>query len=235
MGCARELDAEALSDYLLALRALLDAGSEAGQASLSLRLAALCAEEDERRIVQRRVELSLALERFVIAGGRGDDYVERVGSESPRMLVSELERHLRALLRDVLCGYLEPDLKGLADDILLKAAEPPPPAPQSDSATEELDALESSILRVRRLTPERAEAPEFPEAEPPEDPVEEPELPEAEPPAGGAGPGARRARAGRPRPRAGRSPRRRDPVERLGRLLRPGLGNSCWIDPPIAG
>ena len=208
MGCARELDAEALSDYLLALRALLDAGSDAGRASLSLRLAALCAEEDERRIVQRRVELSLALERFVMAGGRGDDYIERVGSESPRLLVSEMERHLRALLRDVLCGYLEPDLKGLADDILLKAAEPAPmaeppppaePAPQADHATEELEALESAALRVRRLTPERAEdepraeAPEFPEAEPPapqappeefldaEEPLEEPELPEAEP------------------------------------------------------
>jgi len=188
MGCARGLDAEALSDYLLALRALLDAGSDAGQASLSLRLAALCAEEDERRIVQRRVELSLALERFVMAGGRGDDYVERVGSESPRLLVSEMERHLRALLRDVLCGYLEPDLKGLADDILLKASEPFHPPEPADPATEELEALESAALRVRRLTPEpadeepRAEAPEFPEAEPPEVPVEEPELPEAEPP-----------------------------------------------------
>ena len=46
MGCSRPLDAEALPDYLLALRALLDAGGEAGLASLGLRVAALCAEEE---------------------------------------------------------------------------------------------------------------------------------------------------------------------------------------------
>ena len=186
MGCSRALDSEALSDYLLALRALLDASSEAGQASLSLRMAALCAEEPERRIVQRRVELALALERFVMAGGRGEDYVERVGSESPRMIVSEMERHLRALLRDILCGYLDPDLKSVADDILLKDA-------ALDPATEDLEAIESAILRVRRLTPERAEVPEIPlpaerpvraeVPERPDGPVQpEPELPEAEPP-----------------------------------------------------
>ena len=53
MGCARASDAEALSDYLLALRALLDATSDAGRASLGLRLAALCAEEGMRHEVQR--------------------------------------------------------------------------------------------------------------------------------------------------------------------------------------
>jgi hypothetical protein len=180
MGCAREQDPEALSDHLLALRALLDAGTEAGEASLSLRLAALCAEEPERRIVQRRVELALALERFVIAGGRGDDYVDRVGSESPRMLVSEIERHLRALLRDVLCGYLDPDLKSLADDILLKNSELETPTP-ADTPTEELEALEAAVLSVRRLTPDRAEVEELAEVEEFAE-VEEPPLPEAEPP-----------------------------------------------------
>ena len=39
-------------------------------------------------------------------------------------IAGELERHLRALLRDVLCGYLEADLKGVADDILLEAPDP---------------------------------------------------------------------------------------------------------------
>ena len=56
--------------------------------------------------------------------GRGS-LQERIGSESPRALVREMEGHLRALLRDVLCGYLEPDLKGLADDILLETAPEP--------------------------------------------------------------------------------------------------------------
>jgi hypothetical protein len=117
LGCERPLETEALSDFLLALQALLDAGGEAGRAGLPLRLAALCAEEAERRAVQRRVELALALERFVIGGGRGESYVDTVGSESPRTLVSELERHLRALLRDVLCGHLDPALRRVADGL----------------------------------------------------------------------------------------------------------------------
>ncbi|MBX5470069.1 MAG: hypothetical protein IRZ21_09245, partial [Thermoleophilaceae bacterium] len=86
LGCERPRDTEALSDYLLALRGLLDAGDEAGRASLSLRLAALCAEEHERRALQRRVELAFALERFLVGGGGGDSYVETIGSESPRSL-----------------------------------------------------------------------------------------------------------------------------------------------------
>ena len=39
---------------------------------------------------------------------------------SARDLVAEVEGHLRALLRDVLCGYLEADLKSVADDILIE-------------------------------------------------------------------------------------------------------------------
>ena len=123
MGCERGLEAEALSDYLLALRALLGAADEAGRASLPLRLAALCAEGSERRALQRRVELALAVERFVMEGGSGEAYLETVGSESPRTLVPELELHLRALLRDLLCGHLDLDLKAMADDILLEAPE----------------------------------------------------------------------------------------------------------------
>ena len=57
-------------------------------------------------------------------GGRGS-LQERIGSESPRDLVRRWRRHLRALLRDVLCGYLEPDLKSVADDILLETAPEP--------------------------------------------------------------------------------------------------------------
>ncbi|MBN1529532.1 MAG: hypothetical protein JW895_10760 [Thermoleophilaceae bacterium] len=123
MGCEREHDAEALSDYLLGLRALLDATSEAGEASLALRVAALCAEEGERRAVQRRIEAAVGLEGFLM-GSRGS-LQDRIGSESPRALVHAMEGHLRALLRDVLCGYLEPDLKSLADDILLETAPEP--------------------------------------------------------------------------------------------------------------
>jgi hypothetical protein len=117
MGCERGSEAEALSDYLLALRALLDATNDAGEASLALRVAALCAEEGRRRLVQRRIEAAMALERFVMGGGprRWD------GGDSPLELVDEVEGHLRALLRDVLCGYLDSGLKTVADDILLEA------------------------------------------------------------------------------------------------------------------
>lgn len=119
MGCERSHDGEALSDYLLALRALLDATSDAGEASLALRVAALCAEEGNRRTVQRRIEAALALERFVM-GGLG-----RMPDEPPGDLVAEVERHVRALLRDVLCGYLDPELKTVADDILLETTADP--------------------------------------------------------------------------------------------------------------
>jgi hypothetical protein len=116
MGCAQPTDAEALTDYLLGLRALLDATTDAGQASFGLRLAALCAEDGTRRELQERLEAALALERFVM----GHSGALRVDSESPRELVAEMEGHLRALLRDVLCGYLDADLKAVADEILIE-------------------------------------------------------------------------------------------------------------------
>jgi hypothetical protein len=119
MGCERAHDSEALSDYLLALRALLEVTSDAGEASLAPRVAALCAEDGERRVVQRRIEAAMALERLVM-GGAG-----RPPADSPRELVAEVEGHVRALLRDVLCGYLDPDLKALADDILLETSSEP--------------------------------------------------------------------------------------------------------------
>src|SRR3954462_4972517 len=124
MGCERALDTEALSDYLLALESLLDAADEAGRASLTLRLAALCAEEGERKAVQRRLELAFALERWVMGGGGANAYLEALGPDTPRTLVLELEQHLRALLRDVLCGYLGSDLRSAADDVLLTSSEP---------------------------------------------------------------------------------------------------------------
>jgi hypothetical protein len=152
MGCERSHDAEALSDYLLALRALLDATSDAGEASLALRVAALCAEEGRRRAVQHRIEAALALERFVM-GGMG-----RMPVESPADLVAEVERHVRALLRDVLCGYLDPDLKSVADDILLETTADP-----------------TGEIRVRDLRGEREAEPE-PEGGAELEPEVEPEL-----------------------------------------------------------
>ena len=45
--------------------------------------------------------------------------------------MEEAENHLRALLRDVLCGYLDADLKGLADDILVEAGPEPFMGPEA--------------------------------------------------------------------------------------------------------
>jgi hypothetical protein len=125
MGCERPLDVEALSDYLLALRALLEAEDDARLAFLPRRVAALCAEEGNRRALQRRLDLAFALERFLIGGGSMEGYVDSVGStEPPVQIVREVETHLRAILRDVLCGYLDTDLKAAADDILVSSGEP---------------------------------------------------------------------------------------------------------------
>jgi hypothetical protein len=153
MGCERNRDAEALSDYLLALRALLDATSDAGEASLALRLAVLCAEEGNRRLVQRRVQAALALERHLM-GGAG-----ALPGDSPRELVAEVEGHVRALLRDVLCGYLDHDLKGLADDILLETAADPTGDIEARDLRREPEPDTAEIEAVQEEEPPRAAPP----------------------------------------------------------------------------
>src|SRR5215208_5853129 len=117
MGSAQETDAEALTDHLLGLRALLDATTETGEASFGLRLAALCAEEGSRGELQERMGTATRLERYVMGHTSGAS----IDTESPRELVADVEGHLRALLRDVLCGYLDADLKAVADDILIES------------------------------------------------------------------------------------------------------------------
>ena len=119
MGCSRASEAEALSDHLLGLRALLDATTDAGRASFALRLAALCPEEDARAEVQRRLDAALELERLAM-GAR----VTHMDVDAPESLPAEVEGHLRALLRDVLCGYLDAELKLVADEILVESDEP---------------------------------------------------------------------------------------------------------------
>ena len=177
MGCERGSDADALSDYLLGLRALLDATSDAGEASLALRVAALCAEEGRRRLVQRRLESAIALERFVMGGGPRS----WPDGDSPPELVAEVEGHLRAMLRDVICGYLDSDLKGVADDILLEtnpepfveieardlrvpqaaaappaapAPEPPAPQPQANDSNEDTAEMEAVSVEAVAVQPQ---------------------------------------------------------------------------------
>ena len=168
MGCERNHDAEALSDYLLALRALLDATSDAGEASLALRVAALCAEEGSRRLVQGRVQAAIALERFLMGGAGG------LPSDSPRELVAEVEGQVRALLRDVLCGYLDPDLKGLADDILLETAAEPTGEIEARDLRREPEPDTAEIEALQQEEPPPASPPAVtppPAVAPPEQPT----------------------------------------------------------------
>ncbi len=110
LGCERERSEEGLTDHLLALRALLEPeGPSSGL--LAGRLAALCATPEQRVALTERILAAVALERALITGGR----VKRAGV---RALSREVADHLRALLRDVICGHLAPDLPALADEIL---------------------------------------------------------------------------------------------------------------------
>ena len=181
MGCERSSDSEALSDYLLALRGLLDAVDEAGQPTLPRRLAALCAEPENRSYLMSRVEAALNLELALISGVPIDAWVPPAGIHSGRELVSEVEEHLRALLRDVVCGYLKPELASMADEILLQSepveirardlrADPAPvavPAHPLDPPTVCDPPTEQSLPpehRSARLPPEHSAMPDPPAA-----------------------------------------------------------------------
>jgi hypothetical protein len=124
LGCARESPYEALSDDLLALRALLEPeGPDSGM--LPRRLAALCATPPHRLELCERAAAAVALERAVIDGSA-------TPHAATAALATELSDHLRALLRDVICGHLDGDLRGLADEILAeRPADEAPPAHES--------------------------------------------------------------------------------------------------------
>src|SRR5580704_1200042 len=113
MGCERLAPFEALTDYLLALRALLEPeGPSSGR--LAGRLAAICAKPEDRAVVAERIAHAISLERAVITGIAP----AQTGVDG---LVQELSEMLRALLRDVLCGHLEADLCAVADELLAPA------------------------------------------------------------------------------------------------------------------
>ena len=121
LGCSRRDPAEALTDHLLALRALLEPeGPQSGR--LAGRVAALCAEPELRAQATERVASTASLERAVVRG---------VGGTDPDVLadlVADLSADLRAILRDVLCGHLDPDVRGVADAILAASASEAAPA-----------------------------------------------------------------------------------------------------------
>lgn len=113
LGCERASAFEALTDHLLALRALLEPeGPQSGR--LAGRVAALCARPEQRLAVTERVAYAVSMERAIVAGlAPMDGGVEK--------LLAEITSHLRALLRDVLCGHLDSDLRSLADRLLAES------------------------------------------------------------------------------------------------------------------
>jgi hypothetical protein len=124
LGCEHPVALEGLSDHLLALRAVLD-GGERSERAIARRLAALCAEPADQVAVRIRVEQAFQLEQMVMRGNVDAGYMDAIGVEAPELIVRELEENLRALLRDMVCGHIDANVMGIADDLV------PPEEPRS--------------------------------------------------------------------------------------------------------
>ena len=110
LGCERGSAVEALTDWLMAARALFADTDRAGYDGVAERLAAICAELHDRPRLEGRVREAISLERAAMAGFvRSSDEVDAS--------VCELGGCLRAVLRDVLCGHLDPALRRVADEL----------------------------------------------------------------------------------------------------------------------
>lgn len=114
LGCERPDAYEGLSDHLLALRALLEPEGPAS-GLLCRRVAALCATPEQRARLIERMNRAQRLERSVISGAASP-------SAAGLAAAAEVSNHLRALLRDVICGHLPHDLASLADELLADQA-----------------------------------------------------------------------------------------------------------------
>jgi hypothetical protein len=111
LGCERAFAVEALTDWLLAARALLADVDAPGYDGMAERLAVICATPDERPALEQRLDEAIRLERAAITGHvRPDPAVED--------LIADLGGNVRAVLRDVLCGHLDPQLRRVADELL---------------------------------------------------------------------------------------------------------------------
>jgi hypothetical protein len=133
LGCERTSPYEGLTDHLLALRVLLEPeGPSSGL--LAGRLAALCAAPEQRVALTERMVRATALERAAITGSS----VKHAGGQT---LAREVSGHLRALLRDVICGHLSPDLVTLADELLAGPEPESEPSGDRNERPAELDEL----------------------------------------------------------------------------------------------
>jgi hypothetical protein len=113
-GLERPAQLEALSDYVLALRYLLEGGG-AADVGLAMRVAAICAEAGERPAIKAQVERALALEQALMRG----ELPPAGEGEGPLDLVAAVEERTRWILRDAASGRLGVDLRAAADEALL--------------------------------------------------------------------------------------------------------------------
>ncbi len=110
MGCERESTLDGLSDYLLALRAVLEGHGPVG-ASLPMRAAALISDDSLDRIEAReKVEDTLELERALMNGRSLENGVQLAGWA---------EEGVRRLLLQAALGELGNDLSATADETLI--------------------------------------------------------------------------------------------------------------------
>jgi hypothetical protein len=140
LGCERASAYEALSDHLLALRALLEPEGPAS-GLLAGRIAALCATPEDRAKLTKRMLKAQTLERAAIAG-TAEEHAAGLN------LARDVADHLRALLRDVICGHLDPNLTALADELLIV-----PEVPEMvEAAEDETSASEPNGHPLDQLT-----------------------------------------------------------------------------------
>jgi hypothetical protein len=149
LGCEQPVALEGLSDHLLALRSLLDRG-ESTPRDIARRLGALCAEPSHRDVVQDWVEQAFKLERLVMRGNVDAAYLETIGVSSPDIVMTELEENLRALLRDMVCGHLDINVGGIADELIKTPPAPVPPTkPPAVQAPEPAEPPEPEFVVSR--------------------------------------------------------------------------------------
>ena len=113
-GLERPSLLDALSDYLLSLRMVLEGGGPAG-VELPMRAAALRAEGSERDRIKLALERAIAMEEAIVAG----EMPENTSGGSPLELVAEVESVARSILREAVRGRHGADLRAAADETLL--------------------------------------------------------------------------------------------------------------------
>jgi hypothetical protein len=161
LGCERPDELEGLSDHLLALQALLEPERVAA-GKLAARTAALCAPMEGRKHFAARVLRAIELERDTVRG-------QAAAGAGALELARELAGHVKALLRDVICGHLQGDLIERAEELMLVREEPTGEQPIGSVA-------EEPTVRVRKA-PKAARAKRTSAPEPARDAAHQSVLP----------------------------------------------------------